>query len=179
VASRARLPTAQLSLRRPLRFAFEHHLCAGAPTAASRRSGRIRWGDVCSWHKADIKRRPLFGRYWVESGHHRLVMSISAFDPKQTCWPRSESVLSSASDACGTRGGQNRLARLGQTSSLYKVKLFEGINNRPHYPMHECRLSVLARTTPSLRQIVSRAARDPSVIWLTPNVERCRVCRAH
>jgi hypothetical protein len=24
---------------------------------------------------------PLFGRYGVESGHHRLVVSISAFDP--------------------------------------------------------------------------------------------------
>ena len=29
--------------------------------------------------------RPLFGRFGVESGHHRLVMSISAFDPKRTC----------------------------------------------------------------------------------------------
>ncbi|MGA7613066.1 MAG: hypothetical protein WCF49_23115, partial [Xanthobacteraceae bacterium] len=36
------------------------------------------------WHEADIKLRPLFGRYGVESGHHRLVMSISAFDPSQT-----------------------------------------------------------------------------------------------
>jgi hypothetical protein len=34
----------------------------------------------------------------------------------------------------------------------------------PGYPIHECRLSVLARTTPSLRQIVSDAARDPNVI---------------
>jgi hypothetical protein len=40
----------------------------------------------------------------------------------------------------------------------------------PGYPIHECRLSVLARTTPSLRQIVSDGARDPSVIWRTPNV---------
>jgi hypothetical protein len=24
------------------------------------------------------------GRYGVESGHHRLVMSISAFDPKRS-----------------------------------------------------------------------------------------------
>ena len=40
--------------------------------------------DVRSWHEADIKLRPLFGRYGVESGHHRLVMSISAFDPKRT-----------------------------------------------------------------------------------------------
>jgi hypothetical protein len=38
------------------------------------------WLDVCLWHGADIKLRPLFGRYGVESGHHRLVMSISAFD---------------------------------------------------------------------------------------------------
>jgi hypothetical protein len=28
--------------------------------------------------------RPLFGRFGVESGHHRLVMSISAFDPTAT-----------------------------------------------------------------------------------------------
>jgi aryl-alcohol dehydrogenase-like predicted oxidoreductase len=28
--------------------------------------------------------RPLFGRFGVESGHHRLVMSISAFDPNRT-----------------------------------------------------------------------------------------------
>jgi hypothetical protein len=28
---------------------------------------------------------PLFGRYGVESGHHRLVMNISAFDPNRTC----------------------------------------------------------------------------------------------
>ena len=33
------------------------------------------------WHRADIKLGPLFGRFGVESGHHRLVMSISAFDP--------------------------------------------------------------------------------------------------
>jgi hypothetical protein len=42
------------------------------------------WLDVCLWHGADIKLRPLFGRYRVESGLHRLVMSISAFDPKRT-----------------------------------------------------------------------------------------------
>jgi hypothetical protein len=35
-------------------------------------------------HEADIKLRPLFGRFGVESGHHRLVMSISAFDPQQS-----------------------------------------------------------------------------------------------
>jgi hypothetical protein len=40
--------------------------------------------NVRYWHRADIKPRPLFGRYWVENGHHRLVMNISAFDPKQT-----------------------------------------------------------------------------------------------
>jgi hypothetical protein len=40
--------------------------------------------DVRCWHEADIKLRPLFGRYGVESGHNRLVMSISAFDPKRT-----------------------------------------------------------------------------------------------
>jgi hypothetical protein len=28
-----------------------------------------------------VPRCPLFGRYGVESGHHRLVMSLSAFDP--------------------------------------------------------------------------------------------------
>ena len=31
-----------------------------------------------------MKLRPLFGRYGVESGHHGLVMSISAFDPTRT-----------------------------------------------------------------------------------------------
>jgi hypothetical protein len=36
------------------------------------------------WHEADIKLRPLFGRYAVESGRHRLIVSISAFDPKRT-----------------------------------------------------------------------------------------------
>jgi hypothetical protein len=36
--------------------------------------------NVRFWHEADIKQRPLFGRYGVESGHHWLVMSISAFD---------------------------------------------------------------------------------------------------
>ena len=45
------------------------------------------------WHEADIKLRPLFGRYRVESGHHRLVMSISAFDPKQTSSNRLASRL--------------------------------------------------------------------------------------
>ncbi|MGB7834878.1 MAG: hypothetical protein WBL84_21985 [Xanthobacteraceae bacterium] len=40
--------------------------------------------DVCLWHEAGIKQRPLFGRYGVESGHHRLIVSISAYDPKRT-----------------------------------------------------------------------------------------------
>jgi hypothetical protein len=40
--------------------------------------------DVRFWHGADIKLRPLFSRYGVESGHHRLVMSISAFDQTAT-----------------------------------------------------------------------------------------------
>ena len=40
--------------------------------------------DVSSWHEADIKQRPLFGRYGLESGHHRLIVSISAFDPSET-----------------------------------------------------------------------------------------------
>jgi hypothetical protein len=40
--------------------------------------------DVACWHGADIKLRPLFSRYWVESGLHWLVMSISAFDPTAT-----------------------------------------------------------------------------------------------
>jgi hypothetical protein len=35
-------------------------------------------------HEADIKPRPLFGRYGVESGHHLLGLSLSAFDPKRT-----------------------------------------------------------------------------------------------
>jgi hypothetical protein len=37
--------------------------------------------NVRLWHGADIKLRPLLGRYGVESGHHWLVMSISAYDP--------------------------------------------------------------------------------------------------
>ena len=36
------------------------------------------------WHEADVQLRPLFGRYRVESGHHRLIVSISAFDPQRT-----------------------------------------------------------------------------------------------
>jgi hypothetical protein len=41
----------------------------------------MNWLDVCLWHGTDIKLRPLFGRCGVESGHHRLVMSLSAFGP--------------------------------------------------------------------------------------------------
>jgi hypothetical protein len=40
--------------------------------------------DVGYWHGADIKPRPVFGRYRVESGHHWLVPSIYAYDPLQT-----------------------------------------------------------------------------------------------
>jgi hypothetical protein len=40
---------------------------------------------TAAFGRADIKLRPLFGRYGVESGHHRFVMSISAFDPEPTC----------------------------------------------------------------------------------------------
>jgi hypothetical protein len=36
------------------------------------------------WHGADIKLRPLFGGYGVESGQHLLGLSLSAFDPKRT-----------------------------------------------------------------------------------------------
>ena len=57
------------------------------PAGPARRSGYInqatgRKGYDRLWHEADIKPRPLFGRFGVESGHHRLVMSVSAFDPK-------------------------------------------------------------------------------------------------
>ena len=40
--------------------------------------------DVCCWHEADIKLRPLFGRYGVESRRHLLVVSFSVFDPYRT-----------------------------------------------------------------------------------------------
>jgi hypothetical protein len=30
------------------------------------------------WHEADIKLRPLFGRYGVESGRHRLIVQNHA-----------------------------------------------------------------------------------------------------
>jgi hypothetical protein len=33
---------------------------------------------ACSWHGADMKLRPLFGRYGVESGLHLLSLSLSA-----------------------------------------------------------------------------------------------------
>ena len=39
--------------------------------------------NVPFWHLADIKLRPLFGRFGMESGHHWLVMSISAYDPQR------------------------------------------------------------------------------------------------
>ena len=39
---------------------------------------------VSCWHGADVKLRPLFSGYWVESGYHWLIMSISAFDPERT-----------------------------------------------------------------------------------------------
>jgi hypothetical protein len=58
---------------------FPHHAARAAPTRWS--SSRLRY--VSFWHEADIKLRPLFGRYKVESGRHRLVMSISAFDPSR------------------------------------------------------------------------------------------------
>jgi hypothetical protein len=51
--------------------------------------------NVSSWHEADIEQRPLFGRYGVESGHHRLIVSISAYDPRRTSLnPAHEHVLS-------------------------------------------------------------------------------------
>ena len=40
--------------------------------------------EGCLWHGADIKPRPLFGRCGVESGHHLLGLSLSAFDPKRS-----------------------------------------------------------------------------------------------
>ena len=45
--------------------------------------------EVGCWHEADIRQRPLFGRYGVESGHNWLAMSISAFDPTRTSAPIS------------------------------------------------------------------------------------------
>jgi hypothetical protein len=47
----------------------------------SLRGKRAALCDVRYWHEADIKLRPLFGCYRVESGHHWLVVSISAYDP--------------------------------------------------------------------------------------------------
>jgi hypothetical protein len=51
--------------------------------------------DVAYWHGADIKPRPLFGRCGVESGHHWLIMSISAFDPTGT-FPAKFAVMHNA-----------------------------------------------------------------------------------
>ena len=51
--------------------------------------GELRSSDVRYWHEADIKLRPLFGRYGVESGHIVLIPSFSAFDPQRT-WLTSE-----------------------------------------------------------------------------------------
>jgi hypothetical protein len=36
------------------------------------------------WHEAADLERPRFGCYRVISGHDRLVMSFSAFDPSRT-----------------------------------------------------------------------------------------------
>jgi hypothetical protein len=55
----------------------------GADCSKSYYAGRV---NVGSWHEADIKQRPLFGRYGVESGHHRLAMSISALTQLKH-WP--------------------------------------------------------------------------------------------
>jgi hypothetical protein len=44
------------------------------------------WAWVRFWHGTDIKLRPLFGRHGVQSGHHRLVVSISALDPERTSY---------------------------------------------------------------------------------------------
>jgi hypothetical protein len=46
-----------------------------------------RFGTTAFWHEADIKLRPLFCRYGLESGHYRLIVSISVFDPYAT-WPQ-------------------------------------------------------------------------------------------
>ena len=40
--------------------------------------------DFRYWHEADIKPRPLFDRFGVESGQQMLDTSLSAFDPKRT-----------------------------------------------------------------------------------------------
>ena len=69
-------------------------LYAGTKTNTAPSGGdvkKVTSGARCSanvglWHRADIKLRPLFGRYGVESGHHRLIVSISAFDPTRTSY---------------------------------------------------------------------------------------------
>ena len=43
------------------------------------------WRAALFTGEADVKLRPLFGRYGVESGHHLLRVSFSAFDPNRTC----------------------------------------------------------------------------------------------
>ena len=63
------------------------------------------------WHEADIKLRPLFGRYGMESGHHRLVMSISAFDPNRTSHEVLNQTLLSAGRA-GTGDWKKRTITL-------------------------------------------------------------------
>jgi hypothetical protein len=52
-----------------------------SPFAVLRLITKLYLVGACTGRSADIKLRPLFRRYWVESGHHWLVMSISAFDP--------------------------------------------------------------------------------------------------
>jgi ABC transporter substrate binding protein len=39
---------------------------------------------LCLWHNSDLPQCPLFGRCRVHSGHHRLIVSISAYDPTRT-----------------------------------------------------------------------------------------------
>ena len=41
----------------------------------------MRCRDASYWHKADIKRCPLLGRYEGQSGRFMLALRISAFDP--------------------------------------------------------------------------------------------------
>ena len=55
-----------------------------APEQIERVAQNSKLGTTRFWHEADIKQRPLFGRCGVESGHHRLIVSISAFDPTRT-----------------------------------------------------------------------------------------------
>jgi hypothetical protein len=63
---------------RPLGIVVLTHHRFIAMAASSVESKRPEVGRVAYWHEADIKLRPLFGRFGVESGHHRLVMSMSA-----------------------------------------------------------------------------------------------------